>query len=94
MKRQGRLARLEEAAGMVRCPHCGRWIGPEARHRTEKEAQAIRFWEAATVEELRQVRDVIRAIRTRLGESEGTRETPGSSRPARSDRGVDVPGSR
>jgi hypothetical protein len=71
MKSRGRLARLEKAAGMVRCPHCGGWIGPEADRRTEKEAQAIRFWEAATVEELRQVRDIIAVIRARRGEVEG-----------------------
>jgi hypothetical protein len=76
MKRQGRLARLEQAAGMVRCPHCGGWIGPEARQRTEQEAQTNQFWKAATVEELRQVRDIIRAIRARLGEGEGICETP------------------
>ena len=70
MKRQGRLVRLEQAAG-IRCPHCGGCIGPGTRHRTELEAETNRFWKAATVEELRQVRDIRDAIRARLGEGEG-----------------------
>jgi hypothetical protein len=66
MKRQGRLARLEQASGTVRCPHCGGWIGPEARRRAEEEKQTTELWKAATVEELRQVRDIMVAIRTRM----------------------------
>jgi hypothetical protein len=70
MKGQGRLARLEQAAGMVRCPHCRAWIGPDAQRRTEEQEQTKRLWEAATVEELRQVDDIMDAIQARLGENE------------------------
>jgi hypothetical protein len=71
VKRSGRLARLEQAAGTVRCPHCRAWIGPDAQRRTEEQEQTSRLWAAATVEELRQVRDIMDAIQARLGEGEG-----------------------
>ena len=76
MKVQGRLERLEQVASMVRCPHCGGWIGPDAQRRTEEQDQTGRLWEAATVEELRQVRDILAAIQARSGER-GARETRG-----------------
>ncbi len=66
MTRRSRLARLEEAVGTVRCPHCGRWVGSEARQKTEEEEREARFWEAATVEELYQLRDLRNAIQARL----------------------------
>jgi hypothetical protein len=70
MMRRSRLARLEEAMGTVRCPHCGCWVGPEARHKTEEEEQNSRFWEAATVEELRQICGIRNAIQARLAKGD------------------------
>jgi hypothetical protein len=70
MKQQGRLARLQQEVGMIRCPHCRSWIGPDAQRRTEEEEQNRRLWEAATLEELRQVRDSLAALRARVEKAE------------------------
>jgi hypothetical protein len=72
--------------GRVGTPGTGRRHGPlpalqgvdrPGWPHTEEQEQASRLWEAATVEELRQVRDILAAVQARLGRAEGRPETAG-----------------
>src|SRR5262249_11302584 len=70
LKNNNGWTRLGTGIGTIRCPHCGRWVGPEARQKTEEEQKNSRIWEAATLEELCQLRQIFNAIQARLATGE------------------------
>ena len=65
MKNDRRLARLEQTAGVGRCPKCGHRLPPAP---TEIAKNVMDLWELATVSELQTVRDILRDLEARREE--------------------------